>query len=71
MKITVTVDVVHQVNGALQSDQFEMLLPVGDRKAYTDEAFRLRVKERLEQELKLVDLEVVRYEIHEQPLIEL
>jgi hypothetical protein len=71
MKIKVTVDVVHQVGGAFQSGKFEMLLPVGDRKASTDEAFKNHAKERLEQELKLVNVEVVRYEIHEQPLIEL
>jgi hypothetical protein len=71
MKIAVTVEFTHEVDGKRVSETIEALLPVGDRKAYTDEAFKTHVAERLEEELRVVQPEIVRYGHHGEPMIEL
>jgi hypothetical protein len=71
MKARITVHVTHEAEGGRQPDQFDMLLPAGDHKASTAEVFKQEVKERLEQELKLVNVEFVRYELHPHLLIKL
>ena len=71
MKARITVHITHEVDSGRQSDQFDMLLPVGTHKASTAEVFKQEVKERLEQELKLVNVEYVRHELHPHLLIEL
>jgi hypothetical protein len=71
MKIAVTVDYTHEVDGKRVEGTVEALLPVGDRKAYTDEAFKTHIAERLEKELGVVQPEIVRYGHHGEPMIEL
>jgi hypothetical protein len=68
MKIGITVEYTHEINGARKSETVEMTRPVGDRKAYTDEAFKRHIAERLEKELGVVQPEIVRYEHHGPPL---
>jgi len=71
MKVAITVEYTHEVNGKREAAFVVMTRPVGDRRAYTDDAFKSRIVERLEQELGVVKPEIVRYEHHGQPMIEL
>jgi hypothetical protein len=71
MKVAITVECTHEVNGCRVSSTFEVLQPVGDQKAYTDHAFKSYVAERLEKELGIVRPEIVRYGKHGPPMIEL
>jgi hypothetical protein len=71
MKIAVTVEFTHEVAGKRVSQTVEALLPVGDRKAYTDEAFKTHIAERLAKELGVAQPEIVRYGHHGEPMIDL
>ena len=69
MNVGITVEYTHEVNGARKSETVEMTRPVGDRKAYTDEAFKSHIAERLEKERGAVKPLVVRYEHHGPPTL--
>ena len=61
MNVKVTVDYTHEVQGSREAATAGFTRPTNDGKAFTDEAFRGYLTERLERELHAVKPVVVTY----------
>jgi hypothetical protein len=67
MKVGMTVSYTHEVGGKRKSEMVHLDRVVENGKAYTDEAFKNEIAERLTREFGAVKPVVVRYEHHGPP----